>query len=233
VRSKLFKFAAMLAFSFAAHGESNDQLREFTFAETKIEAFSLEAVTRVEWAGQYPNVDEIFCRGENGDIRILVGSLGQIETIGFEFTGPPNEEGEREQITRLDDQLWLWVDGKRYEFRKVSTPGQSFKNITYPPYEQDGEIILIWRGSQMVRSSNDDPMMHISRLYGEFLRAKKLEWSFKARDPDRSSDDLPKGWEKRHFSINNKGLSKAVDWCSQQVASVAARTFPQNTNAEK
>ena len=210
----------------------------FDFAETKIARFEIKATTEIEWTAGAPYIAAINCEGGNEDVRFTVNQAGRVTSLDFTFDGPLGEDGDRESITALGDTLWLFVDRKKLEFHNVGTPTNRFLDYTYPP-EEDREILLIWTGYRAVRTSVDGPLIDMTMFYNDIVTARKIEWGFKSRnwnDIAKSNPEnaLPVGWEKRRYRIANNGLREAVDWCSLQVQSDAARRLPAElSNAKK
>lgn len=207
-----------------------DRPGQFEFARTKIGAFEATAETTIDWHGDAPFVQDVNCFADNQDIRFIVGRTGEIKSLGFAFRGSPEPDGDRPEITLTGDALWLFVDGKRYEHRNISA-GERFTNYAYAPPPKDTVILPVWRGYRGIRTSETNAFVNMSLIYGDILRARKLEWAFKSRNwdqVDRSVPEnaLPKGWEGRRYPIDNKGLKATVEWCAAAVASDASRRLP-------
>lgn len=211
---------------------AQERVRSLDFATTKIEGFEIDAKTSIQWADADPYIDEITCEGDNQEVSFTVNRQGAVSRLNFAFDSPPDKEGNRENLTYLGDTLWFFIDGKKFEFRNVGTPGNRFSNHIYKPRDgEGGEIILIWNGYQALKKFPDGPPMHISMFYKNIVDAGKVEWSFKSRnwtdlDQRNPKNALPAGWETRRYRIDNKGLRAAVDWCAMQVASEAAKKLP-------
>jgi hypothetical protein len=202
----------------------------FDFAETKIGGFGVKATTEIEWTTVDPYIGEIRCEGSNEEVRFVVNGRGAISWLNFTFDGPPDDTGNRAQLTYLGDVIWLYLDGEKIEYHNIGTPTNRFPNYAYPP-EEDREILLLWTGYRALRTSKDAPLVDMAMFYQDIVDARKIEWGFKSRDwkdIDKSNPNnaLPTGWEKRRYHINTKGLRGAVHWCAVQVSSSAATTLP-------
>jgi hypothetical protein len=210
---------------------------EFEFAKGRVGKFELNASTQINWRDDAPFIGETSCYASNSDISFVVGNAAQIQWITFGFYGPPDHAGDRSQITLTGDRLWLFVDGRRYEYRNVPRLSDRFSNYPYPraPDGSDAIILPIWHGYRAIRASATEPFMNMSVIYGDILRAKTLAWGFKSRDwkqVDRSvpENNLPRGWQRRRYRIDNEDLSAAVEWCARAVTSDAARRLPSARN---
>lgn len=233
-----FAFSLMLLPSVAAAQPGAALPQAFDFAKAELDGFELKARTEVNWNDGQPYVDEILCEGASEDVLFEIEGDGNFRSLRLSFHGLPDEDGERADITYLGDTLWLYVDGRRYEYRNIGMPAPTFSNHIYPPDPNaDREIILVWRGHQAVRALESDPFMHLSRLYSDLVGAKRIEWGYKSRnwrDVDRREPEnqLPDGWETRRYPIKVAGLRGAVDWCTRQVASDAAKRLPADLAGE-
>lgn len=224
--------------------EANAQITrlpdKFTYAESEIENWEMKAITKIRWSYRdirkrpnYPNIDKIECLGESDDIQFSMSAEGSISWMNLGFHGEPDEDGYRRDLTTIGDRLWLYIDRERWEFARVGVPLATFSNVSYPTSNEEDEnvIILTWRGYKAVRKSENEPLVHISRLYEKIISAKTIKWGFKSRDWDdigsrTPSNELPKGWKRKRYSIKNSNLKSAVDWCSKQVQSRQARSLP-------
>jgi hypothetical protein len=210
--------------------QSSRYQSDFDFARTKIGNFELRAETEIGWAGKEPFVAAIRCAGDNEHVQFTVDATGQLEQLRFTFLGSPEPDGDRPQIALLGDTLWLFVDGKRWEYRNI--PMQlRFTNFQYSPTPEGTIILPTWRGHQAVRASASGPFRNLRLIYGDIVRAKKIEWGFKSRnwnqvDRNVAENALPPGWQSRRYSIDHDGLSQAVEWCLRAVASDEARRLP-------
>jgi hypothetical protein len=203
---------------------SGNRTDRFVFAEHKIEEFELEAHT--EWEGDgAPSVRSVGCNGSNNDIDFYINQVGGIEGLRSRFLLDPDESGHRNHGRVLGDDLWLHIDGKKYEYRSIGYPGDRFLNYPYPPVKPV-EIILVWRGTQSIRRNDAEPFRPLASIYEEMVNARKLAWGVKKLDPT-VSDRGPNPELKRRYRIDNTGLRQAVEWCRRQVASPAARTLPE------
>jgi hypothetical protein len=217
-------FAGLLTGLLATPANGREGTERFTFAEYRIEGFELEAHTEWEAVGA-PSVKKIGCNGSNNDVSFYINQAGGIEGLWSGFLMDPDEHGHRAHGRVLGDGLWLYVDGKRYEFRSIGAPEDQFLNYPYPPVEPH-DIILLWRGTHSIRQSDTEPFRPLSSIYEKMVNTKKLAWGIK--DPDSTvSDRGPKLGSKRRYRIDNTGLKQAVEWCRRQVASPAARTLPE------
>ena len=222
---------ALAAASSAQAGmPSSDWPREFEFANTKIGNFELAAKTEIEWRGKTPHLADTLCTGDNDNIRFEVGQRAELRDLTIIFLGDSEPDGDRSHMTLLGDELWLFVDGKRFEFRRIPAT-ETFINLKNLDSQAGGVMVMPWRGHSAVRSSNSAPFMNISRINGELISAQKIEWAFKSRNwtqVDRSESDnaLPEGWQKRRYAIDNQGLRAALDWCTREVASDRSRRLP-------
>lgn len=211
----------------------------FDFAIAKLDGFELKAQTEINWHEGQPYVGEILCEGASEDVLFEVEGDGSFRSLRLSFHGLPDEDDERSDITLTGDALWLYVDGRRYEYRNIATPAPTFSNRSYPPDPDPERVILpVWRGHQAVRASESDSFMHLSRIYPDLIGAKKIEWGYKSRnwrdvDQREAENQLPDGWETRRYPIKTAGLQVAVDWCTRQVQSDAARAFPANLQTEE
>jgi hypothetical protein len=234
---RFFRLAAVISVAAVAPMVAANEIK---FAKASLGNFELEAVTEVSRDGDHPEIGDIRCEGYSSDFGFLVGREGDIRSLWISFHGLQDEDGERADLTLLGDAVWLYVDGRRYEHRNIGTPTSQFSNYRYPPDPHAAEeIILTWRGYKAVRASEADPFMHMSRIYGELVAAKTLEWGFKSRnwsDVDRREPEnaLPQGWQTTRYPIQNEHLADAVKWCTAQVASeIAARFVDQTSTPEK
>ncbi|WP_220128478.1 hypothetical protein [Sphingomonas sp. CGMCC 1.13658] len=206
-------------------------LDRFDFARTRLGSFELVAETTIRWRHDIPMIDSVQCRGDNGDIRFVIEQGGRLVSLSFSFAGQPDEEGNRGSLAYLGDELWLFVDGTRYEYRNISAPTNRFSNFTYPEAPGDQIIVPVWRGYHAVRAPGSTTFIDISRIYEDLVKARRLEWGFKSRnwreiDPNVPENQLPNGWESHRYPINKKRLREAVDWCSEQVGSDVSRQLP-------
>jgi hypothetical protein len=218
---------------------SDERNYRFEFVSARIGEFDIRGHVGVAWRDAQPYVQSVECFGDNQDVRFSIDMLGRLDAVWLAFRGLPDEDGDRERIALTGDRLWLYIDGKRYEYANIEKSEGQFSNYKYPEYKPDyREIILVWRGHQSVRASDTDHFMHMSRIHSDIIRAKKLEWGFKSRnwehvDHNEPENRLPDGWETRRYPINNGQLGQAIDWCTRQVASDAARMFPVHLLEEK
>ena len=228
----MFGLAAALtavAFSAQTSTPASDWPREFEFAKTKIRNFELVAKTEVKWREKTPYLSDTLCTGDNRSIHFEVGGRAELRDLTITFLGNPESDGDRPHITLLGDELWLFVDGKRFEFRRIPTTGEF---INYKRPDQTGRIMVMpWRGYSAVRSSDSAPFMNISRINGEIIAADKIEWAFKSRNwaqVDRTEPDnaLPDGWQSRRYTVDSQGLRAALDWCTREVLSDQSRQLP-------
>jgi hypothetical protein len=206
--------------------------REFDFAKTKIGDWTVRAETQISWSDekgkQLPRVEDVNCYGQSDDAVLSVNAAAKLDVI-LHFRGP-DDDGELADITATGDHLWLYIDGERWEYANLPRRSDELLNVNYPAYEQNDEIIIpVWRGFQAVRKSTDDPWTNFDTIVGKVLSAKKLAWGFKSRDwavVNREHNELPKGWQKARYVINNAYWQEVANWCSRQVASDTARTLP-------
>ena len=223
--------AATLTVSEGSLAQQLNRLSEFEFARSRIGNFELRAETRVHWNADIPMIESVSCWGSNEDIRFEIGPVGRLEHIAFSFNGLPDEDGDRPMLGLLGDEMWLYVDGIRYEYRNIPAPTAQVTNFSYPVEQGERVVVVPWRGNHAVRAPNSRLFVDISRIQDELINARRLEWSFKSRNwqqVDRSepSNRLPPGWERRRYRIDNARLKEAVDWCTEQVDSAAARSLP-------
>jgi hypothetical protein len=181
---------AVAAISGQAAAESADR-HEFTFERTKIGDFELNATTEIDWRDQVPFVRDISCTGDNQDISFVVDEAGKLERMRMAFLGLPEPDGDRPHITLLGDALWLFVDGKRYEYRNIRWPSERFTNYSYRPAPKPEIVLPVWRGYQAIRASGSDPFINASAIYGDILRSTTLEWSFKSRNWNQVDRSVP------------------------------------------
>lgn len=232
-------FSLMLLPSAAAAQPSGALPRAFDFATAAQDGFKLKAWTEINWNDGQPYVGDILCEGWSEDASFEIEGSGNIRSLRLGFHGLPDEDGERSGITLTGDTLWLYVDGQRYEYRNIGMAAPTFSNHTYPPDPNpEREIILTWRGHHAVRASETDPFMHLSRIYSDLVSAKAIEWGYKSRnwndvDQREPENRLPDGWETRRYPVKIAGLRAAVDWCTRQVQSDAARAFPANLQTKE
>lgn len=203
----------------------------FDFAISKDSRWEMTATSHINWPENklLPTIANIDCRGESEQFSFELDRSGTLSLM-IRFLGLPDKDGERGEITLLGDRLWLYVDGERWEFAHIPKGSNAFTNIQYPP-QPEGDIILIWIGSRMVRKTERDPWQNLSRIQERLVVARKIEWSYKSRnwkDVDSSIPEnrLPAGWNTRRYPIDNKGLGEAISWCSKQISSPAAFVLP-------
>lgn len=216
---------AIFLFEPAKAGQSN----HFKFAETRIAGLDVQATTDVSWSKDIPTIADIDCGGHSDSVEFWVDRFGNISTLTVRFNGPPDGEGNRQNLALLGDHIWLWVDGRRYEHLHIPAPSDKFSNFDYKAEPIEEEIILVWRGYVAIKPHNR-PVMSIQRIYSALVDAKKIEWGFKSRDfktvTASPGNQLPTGWEQRRYTVESQGLRQAVDWCTSEVASSRARQLP-------
>ena len=206
------------------------QANEFEFAKTKLAKFELRAKTDIVWGERGPSISDITCFGDNQDISFVIDRSTKINFLRFAFRGPPASDGDREQITLLGDTLWLFIDGKKYEYRNIPYV-PTFTNHPLSPGSPDEIVVMPWRGYQAVQVASGNGFVNLSRIYHEIMAAKRIEWAFKSRnwkqvDPKVPGNVLPSGWQTRRYEINSRDLATAVDWCSRAVTSDNAKRLP-------
>ena len=195
----------------------------FTFQEGSIEGFELEAKT--DWtASGAPSIKDISCVGDNQDIRFEINQFGAIDLLSNQFLIQPDAQGCRNFGTSLDDELWFYIDGKRFEFRFISSPSDKFSNFPYAGEGNSGDIILAWHGTRSVRPNGAEEFRPIAGYYEQIVTARRLEWAIKAFAPDQHRERM--AIIGKRYRINNTGLSLAVAWCRQAVFSPQARRLP-------
>ena len=227
-------FASPLAaqsFTSADHGRPG----HFVFAEAETGDWELSAQTSLTWQdraenGWLPYVGETICHGQSQDISFTLDATGAMQSMQLSFHGDPDERDNRDQITLLDDELLLWLDGEPWHYRAIGARNAELDGIDYPRPEAAGETIIlpVWRGHRAVRRSESDPWINVRRIDERLVAARVLAWSFAAPSPYRDNPDntLPDGWQSHRYEIRNAGLRDAIDWCSAAVASPAARQLP-------
>lgn len=226
------RFVVACALAVASLAAAVSALAQEPFAQAEIGGFELSAETEIDLDNGDPYIRNIACYASSEDISFSVGRDGQITWLRLSFNGEPDEDGNRSSLALLGDGIWLYIDGRRYEYRNIPTPSRRFANYEYPPDPNASGIMLpVWRGYAGVRQQDTDPFMHMSRIYGELIAAERLEWGFKSRnwehvDRNVAENRLPEGWETQRYPIQRAGLFEALEWCTRQVASEAATHLP-------
>ena len=215
-----------------AHLQAASQADEFEFARTNLANFELRAKTDVVWGERGPSIADVTCFGDNQDISFVVDRSTKINFLRFAFRGPSASDGDREQITLLGDTLWLFIDGKKYEYRNIPyVPTFTNRPLSPAPASADEIVILTWRGYQAVQPASGNGLIDLSRIYHDIMAAKRIEWAFKSRnwkqvDQKVPDNALPSGWQTRRYKIDTRDLDKAVAWCSRSVTSDEAKRLP-------
>jgi hypothetical protein len=161
-------------------------------------------------------------------MEFSMSGAGALSSLRIRFSRDVERIGPQE-ATLLGDQLWLYIDGERWEYANI--PGRStFSNFDYRKNE-GGIVIGGWLGHQAVRKSHGGEWIHLSRFYERLIAAKRIEWGYKSRDwavvnRHVTENQLPKGWETARYQINNAELRSAVSWCARQVGSRAPYVLP-------
>lgn len=209
---------------------------EFDFAVMRTPDWTLTATTVVNWkhasAGKYPTVASVQCRGESRQFSFSVNSSGEVSWLRVRFLGKPAEDGEQDEITLLGDQLWLYLDGIRWEYANLPARSAHFANITYSKPESD-TVMPVWRGYQAVRTAQSQPWINFKLFYHHLITAKQIEWSFKSGDwtvvnKRDERNYLPNKWKNTRYKIDNEGLSTAIMWCARSVSSDDAYILPRS-----
>jgi hypothetical protein len=226
--------AVLLLASTPTRAQVASRPAEFNFAKAKIGRFETTATTTLNWRDNTPRIQSISCVGDNGEIRFVVDRTGRLQQLQIGFVGP-SVNGNPEHLTLLGDALWLFVDGKRYEYRNIPIEDR-FANYSYPPAPAGTIILPDFRGYEGVRVLASEPFMNLARIYADIVKAKSLRWAFKSRNwkqVNRSVPEnaLPPGWQHQRYRIDNEKLNAAVDWCTKAVASERARDLPPQFSA--
>jgi hypothetical protein len=220
---------AVLTATASSAAEIEARPSEFDFATDEIGSFHTVATTSIDWSNGEPRLQGVTCVGQNQDIRFVVDGTGRLQQLQVTFLR--EKSGDREGVSvLLGDSLWLFVDGKRFEYRNVSVTDR-FANYRYVSSPAGTIILADFRGYQGVREHASDPFMNLSRIYSDIVRAKSLRWAFKSRnwnqvDASVPENALPRGWQHRRYRIDNEHLKGAVDWCTSAVASDRAQYLP-------
>jgi len=211
-----------------------DAQDRFDIAVKRDPAWTLAATTYVDWVAaseaSYPKVASVECTGESAQFSFRMNSSGALESLHTRLLGEADEDGDREEITRLGDRIWLYIDGERWEYAQIPSHSDEFSNISYPPPETS-IIIGLWHGFRAVRKSDDQPWINFDLLNHRLMTAKQIEWQFKSRNwADLENEDVDRelgpSWQTTRYRIDNEGLNDAIMWCARQVSSESAYILP-------